>query len=80
VSIASTEILSDRSQFIAELALYYQTNNYELSKSKHYKAVCLTVLTKYEHFKKLLTKICDDENKARLKSEIYRKKYLCNNG
>jgi hypothetical protein len=48
------------------MAVFYHTNNILLTNSKHYKAVCMTVLAKYENFKYSMSKLCDNENKNRL--------------
>ena len=51
-----------RGQLMSEVALFYSTNNIILNKSPHYKAVCITILAKYENFKRHMNKICDSEN------------------
>jgi hypothetical protein len=58
---------SDRSQFISELAIFFKTNNILVCKSYHYKAIGITILSKYVNFKDSMNKLCDDENKARYK-------------
>ena len=57
---------TSRIQFTSEMAVFYHTNNILLTNSKHYKAVCMTVLAKYENFKYSMSKLCDNENKNRL--------------
>ncbi len=60
---------SIRYQFISELAVFFKTNNIQLSNSIHYKAVGVTILAKYENFAHAMKKLCDIENKARLNKE-----------
>ena len=51
-----------RGQFMSEVALFYSTNNILLNKRSQSKAVCITILAKYENFKRHMNKICDSEN------------------
>ncbi len=58
---------NERSQLVSELAVFYSASGIILRKSCHYKAVALTIFSKYDKFKKEISGICDSENKVRTK-------------
>ena len=56
-----------RCQFISELSIFYTSQkNFTittLKNSKHYKAIAITILTKYKGLRSKINSICDSENK-----------------
>jgi len=56
---------SERSQLVTELAVFYSTSAIVLQKQCHYKAVILTLFSKYNKFKEAIISIADSENKSR---------------
>jgi hypothetical protein len=54
---------SERSQLVTELAVFYSTSAIILQKQCHYKAVILTLFSKYNKFKEAIISIADSENK-----------------
>jgi hypothetical protein len=56
---------SERSQLVTELAVFYSTSAIILQKQCHYKAVILTLFSKYNKFKEAIISIADSENKSR---------------
>jgi|688.fasta_scaffold187986_1 hypothetical protein len=56
---------SERSQLVTELAIFYSTSAIILQKQCHYKAVILTLFSKYNKFKEAIISIADSENKSR---------------
>ena len=56
---------SERAQLVTELAIFYSTSAIVLQKQCHYKAVILTLFSKYNKFKEEIISIADSENKTR---------------